>query len=281
MAGKTLLVTGATSGIGLEAAVALARSGVRVVMVGRNALKTAEKVEEVRRRSGATAVESLLCDFSSQRQVRQLAERFQAGHDRLDVLVNNAGAVFAKRTLTEDGIEATFAVNHLGPFLLTNLLLACLAKGTPARVVNVASGAHYGGTMDLDDLGFERGYRIIRAYARSKLANVLFTRELAKRLDGSGITVNCLHPGRVATNIWNGAPAWIRPVFSLVKNAVMISPAAGAETIVYLASSPDVEGKTGLYLEKNHPKPPSHLAQDDALARRLWDESARLVRLSG
>ena len=196
MAGKTVLITGATSGIGLEACVVLARNGARVVMVGRNAIKTAKRVEEVRRRSGATAVESVLCDLSSQRQIRQLAERVAAGPDRLDVLVNNAGAVFAKRTLTEDGFEATFAVNHLGPFLLTNLLLPRLTASAPARVVNVASDAHYGGTMDFDDLGFERGYQIMRAYARSKLANVLFTRELAKRLDGRGVTVNCLHlPG--------------------------------------------------------------------------------------
>ena len=145
----------------------------------------------------------------------------------------------------------------------------------------MASDAHYGGTLDFDDLGFERGYQIMGAYARSKLANVLFTRELARRLAGSGVTVTALHPGTVATNIWSGAPTWVRPVFSVAKHIMMISPAAGAETIVYLASSPEVEGKTGLYFDKKVPKSPSRLAQDDAVARRLWDESARLVGLSG
>ncbi len=279
LANKTVLVTGATSGLGLAASVALARMGARLVMVGRDPAKTGRKVDEVRNRSGKTAVESLLCDFSSQAQVRRLADGLRAGHDRLHVLVNNAGTVFENRTLTEQGIEATFAVNHLGSFLLTNLLLDLLVKSAPARVVNVASVSHYGGTLDFNDLGFERGYQIMRAYARSKLANVLFTRELAKRLMGTGVTVNCLHPGTVATNIWNRAPVWMRPVFSLAKSLVMLSPAAGAETIVYLATSPEVEGKTGLYFEKNRPKAPSRLAQDDAVGRRLWDESAHLVKL--
>ncbi len=280
IAGRTVMVTGATSGIGLATSVALGAMGARLVMVGRNPAKTAQKVAEVRGRSGSTAVDSLLCDFTSQAQVRRLAEAFRAGHDRLSVLVNNAGTVFVKRTLTEDGVEATFAVNHLGSFLLTNLLLDLLVKSAPARVITVASAGHYGGSMDFNDLGFERGYQIMRAYGRSKLANVLFTRELAKRLDGTGVTANCLHPGTVATNIWNRAPVWIRPIFSLLKRFVMITPAAGAEAIVYLATSPEVEGKTGLYFEKNRPQLPSRLAQDDVLAGRLWDESARLVKLS-
>ncbi len=279
LAGKTVLVTGATSGIGLEASVAFARMGARLVMVGRDPAKTAQKVNAVQSRSGATAVASLLCDFSSQAQVRRLANEFRAAHEDLHVLVNNAGTVFVNRTLTQDGVEATFAVNHLGSFLLTNLLLDLVVKSAPARIILVASTGHYGGTMDFNDLGFERGYRIMGAYARSKLANVLFTRELAKRLAGTGVTVNCLHPGAVATNIWNRAPLWTRPIFSVAKRLAMISPAAGAETIVYLATSPDVEGMTGLYFERNRPKAPSRLAQDDALARRLWDESAHLVHL--
>lgn len=224
-------------------------------------------------------VDSLLCDFSSQAQVRRLAEEFRARYDKLHVLVNNAGTVFTKRTLTADGVEATFAVNYLGPFLLTNLLLDVLKASAPARVILVSSNGHYGGTMDFNDLGFEHGYQIMRAYGRSKLAAVLFTRELAKRLKGAEVTVNAVHPGAVATSIWDRAPAYTRPIFSLAKRLVMISPAAGAETIVYLATSPEVEGKTGLYFEKNRPKFPSRLAQDDAVARRLWDESARLVRL--
>jgi NAD(P)-dependent dehydrogenase (short-subunit alcohol dehydrogenase family) len=276
LSGKTVLITGATSGIGFEASVELARMGAQLVIVGRNEAKTAPKAEEVRKRSGSNRVEFLICDFASQRQVRRLAEAFQARHDSLHLLVNNAGTVFPKRTLTEDGIEATFAVNHLSYFLLTHLLLDLLVKSAPARIVNVSSVAHYRGTMDFDDLMFERGYRLMRAYSRSKLANVLFTRELARRLKGSGVTVNALHPGAVATNIWSSAPRTIRPVLWIAKR-LMITPAEGAKTILYLATSRDVEGTTGLYFERNRPKLPSQLARDDAVANRLWKESDRLV----
>lgn len=280
LAGKTVLVTGATSGIGWEASVSFARMGARLIMIGRDAGKTAQKVEDVRQRSGSRTVDSLLCDFSSQAQVRWLAEEFRARYGQLHVLVNNAGTVFTKRTLTVDGLESTFAVNYLGPFLLTNLLLDVLQASAPARVIIVSSSGHYSGTMDFNDLGFEHGYQIMRAYGRSKLAAVLFTRELAKRLQATEVTVNALHPGAVATSIWDRAPAYTRPIFSLAKRLFMISPAAGAETIVYLATSPEVEGKTGLYFEKNRPTFPSRLAQDDAVANRLWEESARLVKLT-
>jgi retinol dehydrogenase-14 len=277
--GKSVLVTGATSGIGLEASVELARMGAHVVMVGRDPGKTKAAVEEVQRRSGASKVESLLCDFSSQESIRRLADDFRARYQRLHVLINNAGAVFAQRTVTSDGIEATFAVNHLGYFLLTNLLLDVIKASAPARIVNVASVGHYRGTMDFDDLGFERGYQIMRAYSRSKLGNVLFTHTLAKQLEGTGVTVNALHPGAVATNIWSGAPGWAKPILAVAKSLLMISPAQGGQTLVYLATSPEVEGKTGLYFEKNRPRTPASLARDETLARRLWSESARLVGL--
>ena len=279
LADKVVIVTGATSGIGWEASVSFARMGARLIMIGRDAVKTGQRVEEVRQRSESRTVDSFLCDFASQAQVRRLAEEFRARYDRLHVLVNNAGTVFTKRTLTVDGVESTFAVNYLGPFLLTNLLLDVLKASAPARVIIVSSSGHYSGTMDFDDLGFEHGYQIMRAYGRSKLAAVLFTRELAKRLEGTNVTVNALHPGTVATSIWDRAPAYTRPIFSVAKRLFMISPEAGAETIVYLATSPEVEGKTGLYFEKNRAKFPSRLAQDDAVAKRLWDESARLVKL--
>ncbi len=249
-------------------------------MVGRNPAKIAAKVQEVKQRSGSSTIESLTCDFSSQAQIRRMANEFRARHDRLHILVNNAGAAFSKRTVTEDGIESTFALNHLGYFLITLLLLDVLVQSAPARVVNVASAAHYAGSMHFEDLGFERGYRIMRAYARSKLANVLFTRELARRLEGTGVTVNSLHPGAVATGIWNGAPGWIRPVINLAGRFLMLTPVQGAESIIYLATSPEVEGKTGLYFEKNLSKSPSPLACDDALASRLWERSSELVKLA-
>jgi NAD(P)-dependent dehydrogenase (short-subunit alcohol dehydrogenase family) len=278
MRGKTVVITGATGGIGLEAAVALAREGARVVLVGRNPGKTTAAVGEVRKRSGSATVESLLCDFSSQESIRKLAGDLRARCERIDVLVNNAGAVHPRRTLTGDRIESTFAVNHLGYFLLTSLVTDLLVKSAPARIVNVASVAHYRGTLDFDDLGFERGYQLMKAYSRSKLANVLFTRELARRLSGTGVTVNALHPGAVATGIWSAAPGWVRPVLAVAKR-FMLSPEEGARRIVYLASSPEVAETTGLYFEKDRARKPARLAQDDALASRLWSESARLVGL--
>ena len=254
--------------------------GANLVLVGRDPGKTERSVEYVRSRSPSSTVDSLLCDLASQRQVRALAEAFRARHDRLDVLVNNAGSVSVSRTLTEDGIESTFAVNYLSAFLLTNLLLDRLRASAPARVVMVSSAGHYSGTMDFDDLGFERGYQVMRAYSRSKPAQVLFTRELARRLRGSGVTVNALHPGTVATNIWNRAPAFTRPFFAVAKRLFMIPPAQGAQTIVYLASSPEVATTTGEYFEQNRLKAPSPLAQDGALAARLWETSVHLTGLA-
>lgn len=283
LAGKTILITGATSGIGLEASVAVARMGARMVMVGRDPNKTAQRVAEVKSRSGSSSVDSLLCDLASQKQVRNLAREVIEKYERLDVLVNNAGTVFMNRTLTEDGIEATFAVNYLSAFLLTNLLLDRLIRSAPSRIVNVSSDGHYSGSMDFSDLGFSRGMwtrNIFPAYARSKLALVLFTRELARRLQGTGVTVNAVHPGAVATNIWNRAPLFTRPLFAILKRVAMISPEHGGATIVYLAASPEVESTSGEYFEKNRARQPSRLAQDDTLATRLWAESTKLVRLS-
>ena len=203
-----------------------------------------------------------------------------ASYDRLDVLVNNAGLAAQRREVTEDGIERTFAVNYLGPFLLTNLLLDLLVKSAPARIVNVASSEHYDATMDLADLGFERGgWGMVKAYRRSKLGNVLFTRALANRLEGKGVTVNAVHPGAVATGIWDCAPGWMQPMIWLAKKLILISPKKAAKSVVQLASSAEVDGKTGLYFNQLETKVPSKLARDDELAEKLWAESARLVKL--
>jgi NAD(P)-dependent dehydrogenase (short-subunit alcohol dehydrogenase family) len=282
MRDKTVLVTGATNGIGLHASIALARQGARVVMVGRDAARTEAAAADVAARSGSNTVSHLLCDFSSQAAIRALAAAFHARHDRLDLLVNNAGGVNKSRRLTVDGLEMTFAVNHLGYFLLTNLLGDLLVRSAPARIVSVASIGHRQGTLDFDDLGFERGgYAIMRAYSRSKLANVLFANELARRLVGTGVTSNSLHPGAVDTGIWAGAPLWAKPIILLLFRPFFITPEKGASYIVDLATRPELEGVTGKYFEEGRMVEPAPLARDAALAARLWDVSADLVGLSG
>jgi retinol dehydrogenase-14 len=277
---KTIVVTGASDGIGLEASSQLAAQGHHLVMVGRTPAKLEAAVARVRGESPDAPVASFVCDFASLAQVRQLADDLLAAYPRIDVLVNNAGTVFDRRTLTDDGLEATFAVNHLGGFLLTELLLDRLVASAPARIVTTASVGHYRGTMDFDDLGFEHGYQIMRAYGRSKLANVLHTRHLAARLEGTGVTVNCLHPGTVATNIWSGAPWFARPVLAAAKRLFMVSPADGGATLTYLATSPEVEGRSGGYFEKNRIKEPADLARDHATGERLDEVSRDLVGLS-
>ena len=278
----TYVITGASDGIGLECAlqVAAAEPGCRIVVVGRNPDRTASAVDRIRRAQPGCRVDSLLCDFADQHAVRRLAEELLATCERIDVLVNNAGTVFARRTLTDDGIEATFAVNHLGGLLLTELLLDRLKESAPARVVFTSSDGHYSGTLDFDDLGFEHGYTIMRAYCRSKLANVLTARRLARELDGTGVTVTSLHPGAIATNIWSGAPWFARPVLAVLKKWKMESPQVGGSRLAYLATSPEVEGETGGYYQRNRLRDPSELARDDALGDRLYDVSAALVGLA-
>ncbi len=280
MRDKTILVTGATSGIGLQASIAFARRGARVVLVGRDRARTDAAVADVAAWSGSRKVSSLLCDFSSQADIRRLAEAFRAQHDRLDALVNNAGQVNKTRRETVDGIEATFAVNHLGYFLLTNLLLDLIVRSAPARVVTVASVGHRQGTLDFDDLGFARGgYGIMRAYSRSKLANVLFAAELARRLEGTGVTSNSLHPGSVDTRIWSGAPLWSQPIIALLRPLFFISAEKGGSYIVDLVTRPQLANVTGKYFEEGEMKDPAPLAQDRALAARLWDVSKSMVGL--
>jgi NAD(P)-dependent dehydrogenase (short-subunit alcohol dehydrogenase family) len=277
------VITGGSNGIGLECAsqLAAAEPGCRLVLVGRSPNRTATAVGRVRAEQPACRVDSLLCDFGDQAAVRRVAHDLLATCDRVDVLVNNAGAAFSRRTETVDGVEATFAINHLGGLVLTELLRERLVESAPARVVFTSSAAHYSGTMDLDDLGFHHGYSILRAYSRSKLANVLTARLLARRLADTGVSVTSLHPGTIATDIWSGAPWFARPVLTVLKRWRMESPVVGGSRLAYLASSPEVEGESGGYYQRNRLREPSELARDDALGERLYDVSARLAGLPG
>jgi NAD(P)-dependent dehydrogenase (short-subunit alcohol dehydrogenase family) len=277
LSGRTIVVTGASSGIGLAASRALAGMGAELVLVGRDPGRLAAAEAEMKAAARGGAVAALRCDFASLAEVRALAAEILRRWPRLHVLVNDAGGVSGAREVTGDGYERTFQVNHLAPYLLTRLLLDRLKASAPSRIVNVASVGHRRGDLDFSDLQLEKGYAIMRAYGRSKLANILFTRELARRLAGTGVTAVSLHPGAVATRIWAGAPPGFVAVLIGIAKRFMLSPEKGARTVVQLASSPEVERFAGLYLEKGKPATPSALAQDDAVARRLWDESARLV----
>ena len=277
MQGKTCLITGGSDGIGYVAARELARMGARVVIVGRNAAKTDAAVERIIAGTGNPAVERLLADLSSQREVRRVAAEALERLPRLDVLLNNAGAIFLSSRPSADGIEMTFALNHLGYFLLTSLLLERLRDSAPARIINVSSSSHGSpGKFRLEDLpkpGSNRGYR---AYGRSKLCNILFTYELARRLEGTGVTVNALHPGLVRTNIGrnNGLTGWVVNSFIGARG---VDADTGAETLVYLVSSPEAEGVTGKYFVDCRAVPSSALSYDTELAARLWELSERLT----
>ena len=277
MEGKVCVVTGATSGIGKAAATALARLGATVVLVGRDRGRTEAAAAEIGSVC-ASPPRAEIADLSSLEQVRGLAGRL-AGLERIDVLVNNAGLVLGERRVTVDGFEYVFALNHLAPFLLTSLLLPNLAASAPARVVTVTSDAHSAARLDLSDPHLEHGWDSWRSYANSKLANILFTRELARRLDGTGVTANCAHPGVVRTGFGREA----RPLLRLgvtIARPFMASPERGADTIVYLASSPDVADETGGYYVKRQRREPSAAARDDAAARKLWEISEKMTGLA-
>jgi NAD(P)-dependent dehydrogenase (short-subunit alcohol dehydrogenase family) len=273
---RICLVTGATQGIGRVAAEALAKQGQRVILVGRNAARTEETAAAIRSAAGHDRVEALVADLSSMAEVRRLAADMRARYDRLDVLVNNAGAVFSARHTTADGLEMTFALNHIAYFVLASELSPLLRASAPARIVNVASGAHFRGTMHFDDLQLERGWRPFRAYCQSKLANILFTRELARRLQGQSVTANCLHPGFVRSGFGRNDGLWMKAGVMLAQLFAR-TPERGAQTIIHLASSPAVEGVTGRYFFDEREATPSREARDDAVARRLWEETEKIV----
>ena len=272
MQNKTILVTGSTDGIGKQIALELAQLGATVLLHGRSPQRGQQALADIRAALGAGArpkLDFFLADLASQRQVRQLAAEVQARYDRLDVLVNNAGVFARQRELTEDGLELTFAVNHLAPFLLTNLLLERLKKSAPARIVTVSSTLHQRALVDFNNLQGEQFYDGSQAYSLSKLGNVLFTVELAERLRGSGVTANCLHPGAIGTKLLRAS----------VGGMWGESVAAGAATPVYLATAPEVAETSGFYYDKKRSAKTSPLAQDAELRKKFWEVSAALTGL--
>lgn len=276
MAGKVCVVTGANAGIGRETALGLAKMGATVVMVCRDRERGEAAQREIRQQSGNSAVELMNCDLASQNSIRRFVEEFSRQHDRLDVLVNNAGVLLRERSLNEDGIESTFAINHIGYFLLSLLLLDLLKKSAPSRIVNVSSTAHKYGKLEIGAWATGKDYSAFGAYANSKLANVLFTNELARRLEGTGVTANCLHPGGVGTNLFRGLPGILQTVIKLVT----ISAERGARTSIYLASSPEVEGVTGKYFVRCRQQKSSDASRNEEAARQLWKISEELTGMN-
>jgi NAD(P)-dependent dehydrogenase (short-subunit alcohol dehydrogenase family) len=280
MQGRICLVTGGSTGIGKVTALELARRGAQVTIVSRDKARGEAALADIRQQSGNQQVELILADLSSMKEVRRVAARFLATHDRLHVLVNNAGVILTDRVVTEDNLEATFAINHLAYFLLTELLQDLLIRSAPARIINVASGAHLRGHINFDDLQAEKSYSGLRVYCNSKLANLLFTQELARRLDGTHVTANSVHPGPVATSWGTNTSGWFKWGHSLFR-PFMITPEKGAETSVYLATSSDVAKVSGQYFAKMKRTRASKEANDPAIAKRLWKVSEQLTRKVG
>lgn len=276
MKGKVVVITGATSGIGRVAAEKLAAKGARLVLVARDPKLADAELIRLRRIAPGLAHTVHYADLSRLAEMKRLAAEIAAAEPRIDVLINNAGALFGARGVTEDRMERTFALNHVAYFVVTLGLRGSLMSAAPSRVVNTSSSAHRRGKFDINDLQTERGYRPFKAYGRSKLCNILFTRELARRWSARGVTVNCLHPGFVDTRFGDQSGGWLAYGIRLGKYFAL-SPEKGAETIVYLASSSEAEGVTGKYYYKSRPALSTHEAQDDSLAARLWLETAKLA----
>jgi len=279
MKGRVCLVTGGNSGIGKETAVGLARLGATVIIVSRDRVKGETALSEIKRKSESQSVDLMVADLSSMQSVHQLAQEFLAKYPKLHVLVNNAGIFLPKRMVTVDGLETTFTTNHLGHFLLTNLLLDRIKASAPSRVINITSDAHKGAEIDFDDLMGEKKFSGFKAYGQSKLANILFTYELARRLGGTGVTANCLHPGLVRTGFGKDVVGLMTFVVRVV-GPFMMSPEKAARAAVYLASSPELESVTGKHFVKGKEEYSSRESFDQTTAERLWQVSAELTSLS-
>jgi len=277
MAGKVVLITGGTGGIGKTTAIGLATMGARVGITGRDLERAEQAAADIRAVSRHPAVDAFPADMTSQAEVRRLALAVLDAYPRLDVLVNNVGGFWAHRHPTADGLERTFALNHLAPFLLTNLLLDRLKASAPARVVTVSSGAQAQGRIDFDDLQGARNYSGQRAYSQSKLANIMFTNELARRIEGTVVTATSVHPGVVRTNFGAEDQAWVFAIICRVVRPLLKTPAQGAQTPIYLASSPDIDGVTGQFFANRKPTTANKVAYDTDLTARLWKVSADLV----
>jgi retinol dehydrogenase 14 len=280
MAGKVVLVTGGTSGIGKATALGLATMGAQVGITGRDLERTQDAAADIRAASANPSVDAFAADMSSQTEVRRLAAAVLDTYQRLDVLVNNVGGFWAHRHLTVDGLEHTFALNHLAPFLLTNLLLDRVKASAPARIVTISSGAQSAGRIEFDNLQGVRNYSGQRAYSQSKLASVMFTNELARRLEGTGVTATSVHPGVVRTNFGAEDQAWFFALVSGLVRPLLKTPAQGACTPMYMASSPEMDGVTGQFFANRKPKAANKAAGDRGAAARLWDISSRLVGMT-
>jgi retinol dehydrogenase 12 len=276
MKGKTIVATGATSGIGEAAVLVLAGLGARIVLVARDETRAKATIQKLEAKAPGLDHRLHLADLSSMAETRKVGETIAASEPRIDVLINNAGAIFSDRRVTPEGLELTFALNHMAYFVLTEALREKLIASAPARVVSTSSGAHKGVSLDFGDLQSANGYKMLGVYGRSKLANILFTRELARRLAGTGVTANCLHPGAVATRFGDSSGGMLRRLLPVLR-LLFISPEQGADTIIYLASSPEVEKTTGEYFVKRKITAPSVAAQDDAAAKKLWEASETLA----
>ena len=277
---STAVITGANSGMGKASSIALARFGFRVLMLCRDRERGEQAVDEVKTASGNDDIELIVCDLASLKSIRSAAAKIKQRFDRIEVLLNNAGVTLPGYYLTEDGYELQFGVNHLGHFLLTTELLDLIQKGAPSRIINVASGAHKIGKMHFDDINLEKSFRFWKAYGRSKLANILFTYELAERLKDSGVTVNCLHPGAVATSMGVNRETGFGTMITRLLKPFFQTPEEGADTAIYLATSKDVEGITGKYFYRRKPIKSSRGSYDKTTAKKLWDISVEMTRLN-